>query len=84
MITGTQVRGARGLLGMSQEELADKSKVSISTVKSFEHIDPEKRKTPRVANMEKIRNFLESKGANFTWRTDDGGQVWEGVEVKAE
>ncbi|MDB5455085.1 MAG: XRE-family transcriptional regulator [Caulobacter sp.] len=36
ILAPSQCRGARGLLGWSQEELADRATVSRSTVKDFE------------------------------------------------
>jgi predicted transcriptional regulator len=36
MITGSQLRGARGLLGISQRTLADKAGVSLPTVQRME------------------------------------------------
>jgi len=36
ILAPAQCRGARGLLGWSQEDLADRAKVSRSTVKDFE------------------------------------------------
>ena len=36
ILAPSQCRGARGLLGWSQEDLADRAKVSRSTVKDFE------------------------------------------------
>jgi transcriptional regulator with XRE-family HTH domain len=61
MILGEQVRAARGLLGWSQQELADAAEVGLSTVKTFES---GKRK-PIRANMTAIQNALETAGVVF-------------------
>lgn len=61
MVTGRQVRGARGLLGMTQEELSELSGVSLQTIKDFEH---EARK-PQPRTVRDLRKALEEKGISF-------------------
>ena len=56
-----QCRGARGLLNMTQRELATKSGVSLGTVINFETGE---RQTIRAV-MESIRKALEDAGVEF-------------------
>jgi transcriptional regulator with XRE-family HTH domain len=61
MITPAQCRGARGLLGWTQQELADQAKVGIVTVRLFEAGKNE----PRRATLEVIERALQSAGIEF-------------------
>jgi len=78
MITGTQIAGARGLLRISKAELAEKSTVGLSTIKSFESLD----NTPHTKNINKIRDWLTTQGIVFAF--DDDGVEWVGVKPKEE
>jgi transcriptional regulator with XRE-family HTH domain len=60
-ITPDQCRGARGLLGMTQRDLASKSGVSLRTVINFEAAEGR----PIRAVMEAIRKALEDAGVDF-------------------
>jgi len=60
-ITPDQCRGARGLLDMTQSDLASKSGVSLGTVINFESGD----RQPIRAVMEAIRKALEHAGIEF-------------------
>lgn len=60
-ITPGQCRGARGMLGWSQEELATTAQVSTSTVASFERGD----RTPTKANLAALRRAFEAAGLVF-------------------
>ena len=54
-------RAARGVLKWSQEQLAVRAQVSLSTVRDFEA----ERRTPIGANLRCIRQALEEAGVEF-------------------
>ena len=61
MVTPEQCRAARGLLGWSQQHLAEEAAVGIVTVRQFEagaH-------APRRATTEVIRRAFETAGVEF-------------------
>ena len=60
-LTPGQCRGARGMLGWSQDELASSSQVSISTIATFERGE----RTPIKANLTALRQALEQAGLVF-------------------
>lgn len=60
-ITGRQVAGARGLLGLSQEALAEACDVGAYTISSFETGN----RTPHTRTVETIRRVLEERGIEF-------------------
>jgi DNA-binding XRE family transcriptional regulator len=62
MLTIEQIRAARGLLGWSQSELADRAGLSLPTVKRVEGDTG-----PRVSDLArtKLRRALESAGVEF-------------------
>jgi transcriptional regulator with XRE-family HTH domain len=64
VISGAQVRAARALLGWTAKDLAQKSKVGISTVQRIENAEG----TPNVhaANFAAIESALEAAGIEFT------------------
>jgi DNA-binding transcriptional regulator YiaG len=70
-----QCRAARGWLDWSQQELADRANVGISTVRDFEA----GRRKPISNNLDAIRRAIESAGIEFTER---GGQP-SGIRLKA-
>lgn len=53
-----QLRGARGVLGWNQQELADKSGVSKSAIVNVEKAKAE----PEVSTLRKLKNALEREG----------------------
>jgi transcriptional regulator with XRE-family HTH domain len=62
LLGGRQCAGARGLLGLSRREVAQAIGVSEKTLANFEvgvH-------TPRAETLEKLREFFEKKGMEFT------------------
>jgi DNA-binding XRE family transcriptional regulator len=69
-----QSRGARGLLGMTQAELAAKSGVSLRTIAHFEAGE----RQPIPANLTAIQRALETAGAVFI--AENGGGP--GVRLK--
>ena len=63
MITGAQMRAARGILSWSTRELADTSGVSVSTIKRMEEADD----VPNVmaGNLVAVQKALEEAGVSF-------------------
>ncbi len=53
-----QVRAARGWLGWSQKDLADKAHIGLSTLKDFENSN----RTPIANNLTAIQAALEAAG----------------------
>ncbi len=74
-LTPAQCRAARGLLDMTQQQLADAARVGLSTVKAFEV----GRTVPMTNNLAAIRTALEAAGAEFI--PENGGGA--GVRLKA-
>jgi transcriptional regulator with XRE-family HTH domain len=66
-ITPAQSRGARGLLGMTQAELADQSGVSLRTIAHFESGE----RQPVPANLAALQNTFEKAGVEFI--AENGG-----------
>jgi hypothetical protein len=71
MITGKQIRAARGLLGWSARILSEKSGVSLPTIQRME-------KAPGVpaslgTNLMAVRNIMEDSGIQFI--SENGGGV---------
>jgi len=62
-----QVIAARGLLGISQVELAERSGVSVVTIRRFEaDADrPDSSRSMRLATMVTLVNFFEASGIEF-------------------
>jgi ribosome-binding protein aMBF1 (putative translation factor) len=79
MLTAAQVRAARALLDWSQKVLAEKSKLSVPTIKRMEGAMGPERST--VANVEAVRRALEGAGVIFLEpkSNKDGGA---GVRLK--
>ncbi len=73
-VTAEQSRAARGLLGWSQMDLANKSNVSRATVADFERGLRE----PYPNNIQAIQNALEAAGIQFI--PENGGGV--GVRMR--
>lgn len=66
MITNSQIRAARALLGWSQRELADKSLLSETAILKLETA----RADTRTSTLIKVRNTLEDAGIEFVNRKD--------------
>ena len=71
MITGAQIRAARGLLGWSAQELADHAGLSYPTVQRAEAIDGVP--SLRAPNLLKIQRALETGGVIFIDADRAGG-----------
>jgi len=58
-----QCRAARGWLGWSQQDLAGKASVGLSTVKDFENGS----RKPIANNLNALRTALEAAGVHLTF-----------------
>lgn len=77
MITGGQLRAARGMLGWSQADLAERSRVGLSTVRRMEgDLGPVRVYSD---NLWKVQQALEDAGILFIDENDSGGA---GVRLK--
>ena len=63
MVSGAQIRAARGLLGWSSQELAKRSGVGWSTIKRFEDVQAVPRS--RAGTLERVQQSLEGQGIEF-------------------
>ncbi|HVU11778.1 MAG TPA: helix-turn-helix domain-containing protein [Phototrophicaceae bacterium] len=79
MFIAAQIRAARALLDWSQKQLAEKSKLSVPTIKRMEGAMGPERSTE--ANVEAVRRALEGAGIVFldAKQNKDGGA---GVRLK--
>ncbi len=76
MITGAQIRMARGYLKWSVKDLADRSGVAISTIKRMESDDGFP--AARGGNIESVHRALVDAGMEFI--SENGGGP--GVRIK--
>ena len=67
-MTPEQCRAARAWIDWSQDELATKARVGLSTVKDFEG----GRRTPIEATLAAMRVALEREGIAFAFAIEDG------------
>lgn len=70
-MTPSQCRAARGLVEMSQADLAKAANVGLSTVKNFEA----GRSVPVANNLDAIRRVLEAAGVQFIPKNGGGEGV---------
>ena len=63
IITSEQIRAARALLRLEQDELARRAQVSVATVRRLEAIEGAGRVAP--ATLDGVRAALEMAGAEF-------------------
>jgi transcriptional regulator with XRE-family HTH domain len=66
MLTSEQCRAARGWLGWTQQELADKSGVGLSTVRAFEAGT----RAPIRANLAALRHAINAAGVQLVFKKD--------------
>jgi transcriptional regulator with XRE-family HTH domain len=76
MITGSQMRGARGMLGWSIQKLADEAGVSVSAVQRAER--SEGIPNMRTASLFRVRQALERAGVIFI----DSNEFGAGVRLR--
>lgn len=73
MLFGSQIRGARGLIGWSQDQLADHAGVGVATIRRMEAVDGV---VPgNVESAMRIRGALEKAGIQFIEQGDKGPGV---------
>jgi ribosome-binding protein aMBF1 (putative translation factor) len=75
MLTPEQSRAARGWLEWSQEDLAKRAQVSLSTVRDFE----KGRRIPIKNNLDAMRISFEAAGVSLLFR----GEAPLGIQVTA-
>lgn len=73
MISPRQVRAARGLLGWSQQQLADKAIVSVNAINRLERGQVD----PRVSTLTAVEKALGRAGVEFL----PAGEKGEGVRL---
>lgn len=66
MLRSKQSRAARGWLDWSQEDLAKRANVSLSTVRDFE----KGRRVPIANNMDALRRAIEAGGVQLIFEGD--------------
>lgn len=69
MVTPEQCRAARAWLGWNQEELANRTSVSVSSIRDFEN----GKRTPFANNMSAIARALSDAGIEMI--SDDEGKA---------
>lgn len=70
-MNAAQCRAGRALIGWSQDQLADASKVSVTTIRNFER----GASIPIAANLHVLRNALEAAGVEFIPENGSGAGV---------
>lgn len=70
-MTPSQCRAARGLLGLSQEDVAKAASVGLSTIKNFEA----GKSAPMQNNLMAIQRALETAGVQFIPENGGGAGV---------
>lgn len=75
MLSPEQSRAARAWLDWSQEDLAKRASVALSTVRDFE----KGRRTPIANNLEAIARVLKGEGVELLF--DEGGKSL-GIKVQ--
>jgi transcriptional regulator with XRE-family HTH domain len=64
MLTPEQSRAARGWLDWSQQDLADRAHVSLSTVRDFE----KGRRSPIANNLDALQRAINAGGVQMVYR----------------
>ena len=70
-LTAGQLRAARGLIGWSQQELADKSEVGRATIADFES----GKRTPYATTLQRLSETLMAAGVEFIPENGGGAGV---------
>ncbi|WP_184059748.1 helix-turn-helix domain-containing protein [Sphingomonas aerophila] len=76
MLTVSQCRAARGLLGWSAQDLADRGGFGVATVRRFEA-----GQTVNVASIQKIEATLQHAGVTLVAAGDASPNGGEGVRL---
>jgi len=76
MITMEQIRGARAMLGLTQQELAKKAEISMGTLNNIER---GVQTDPKISTMRAIQEALERAGIDFLGEDSDR----PGVQMKS-
>jgi transcriptional regulator with XRE-family HTH domain len=71
MLSSSQIKAARGLIGINQEELAKISNLSVLTIKKMEKDDKEIGKAS-INTIKQIKQSLEKMGIKFIQPEEDG------------
>lgn len=74
MLTAEQLRAARALRRWDQAVLAERSGVSVETIKRLEKMDG-RLTTTRVATLDALRTALEAAGVIFVAENGEGPGV---------
>jgi len=77
-VTGNQIKAARGLAGMNQEELAKAADVGVNTVRNFEGFN-ESVVRGRLDTMDKLREAFRAAGVDLL---EDGQTSIGGLGVR--
>ena len=64
MLTPAQCRAARGWLDWNQKDLAERAKVSMSTIRDFES----GKRAPIANNLDALRRAIEAAGVQLVFR----------------
>jgi transcriptional regulator with XRE-family HTH domain len=80
MITGSQIRAARAALRWSAEELAQRAKVGIQTIKRFEAV--EGMPPSRSLTLNAVQRALEAEGVEFIGTPEDRPGIRIGKKTK--
>jgi transcriptional regulator with XRE-family HTH domain len=73
MITGSQIRGARGILKLSLKDLAQRTGVSLPTIQRLEQADGVP--VTKVQTLAAIQKAIEDEGLEFIGTPEKGAGV---------
>jgi transcriptional regulator with XRE-family HTH domain len=79
MITAGQIRAARGMLNISQLELANDSNLNTATISRIEK-DEESLETAGIATIKKIKLALEKRGIVFATPREEENILTIGIK----
>lgn len=80
MLTAEQLRGARAMLRWEQATIAEKSGVSVETIKRLEKMKGPLTST-RVATLQALKNAYEAEGLKFVAAGEASDQGGDGVRL---
>ncbi len=80
MLTAEQLRGARAMLRWEQSTIAEKSGVSVETIKRLEKMKGPLTST-RVATLNALKEAYEAQGLRFLAPGEASGQGGDGVRL---